>query len=683
MGCSKKVRTTLNQSNEILQENRVDPPLITDSEDKEESDTASGDSPVASDQDDTEKEPGPVTPQEPDERPDPVVVTPPSPPSKDAVPLPEESPASALPVEPKEQVLSSENPFTSRFLGPQKLPFAQGKDVSQMLATTTRELTVPGGLQSGQFCLAESKPLDHPTRVLFIVDKSAHNWHSDHRVEKRRDSIRRFFETNKDNGWYSWGMITFQGDQARSEIFRKDSGSDPVFTKDLSLVDRAINSLTYDAYEGGDVGYQDALSLAKKAIRDDLRQFPREEADYKIFFITGARPTDYNNYNDLQEDVREIVNLEINKVSLSTVYYGLEREHRFGRHGQIGVKDILKTMAYVGRGGYTEIQGPGFEDQDDARFYALFQSMQTPEAWHLQDSKIVVHNLNATMCENGFIGVDSDSDFLCDEDEERYGFNPQNRFSFPAGHNTPDKIRRWSGYGDYFRQREIYHQQMLSACSLPSHLDTDHDFLTNCEESHITNTDPNMPLTNRTSSDPRLSDTDRDFFIDGLEFSYFKYRDGGRGGRFLLDQSNVQAIFDGEQTTAGDQMLQHRNPFQQDDMNFKYQVQATPHISALGPDGGTNCYQYQQSEIRLYPTKQVFIRDTLQGVSHRAGENVMLVYFFMTPRLNTAPWRGAYQYGLRRLVLPPRESHFAPGMSLENISFRAYSLFQDISQFLQ
>lgn len=534
-------------------------------------------------------------------------------------------------------------------------------------------------LQEGQFCLTESRPLTHPTRILFVVDRSRHNWQSDRDGLQRIENIRRFFETNKENGWYSWGMISFYNrDDAKPEIWRRDSGNTPTFTKDPQLVDRAINNLIFHTSDAGsEVGYKEPLKMAKEVIENDLEQFPRENANYVVFFIAGERPADYDNYDDLQEDVQEIIDLKPGKISLSTVYYGFD--HIFDRQGEIRIRDILKTMAYIGRGGYVELEDS--PEQNDSKFYALLQSIQTPEAWHLQDQRVVVHNLNATICEDGLLDVDSDSDFLCDRDEERYGFNPQHRFSFPQGHSIPDKIRRWRGYGDYFRYREVYKRDMLSECSDAPLLDTDHDFLTDCEEKHIINTDPNMRL-RRTSSDPRLPDTDGDGFIDGLEFSYFKYTDGRRGGRLLLDRSNVRSTFDGEEVNAGDQILQHRNPFQQDAGAFEYQMQVTPRISALGPNGGSNCYQYQQSQIKLYPTKAVFIGDTLSRISHEAHHNMILVYFVMTPRLTTAPWQVVYQYGLQTLVKPDETDYFI-GLNFDYLNFQMYSVFLDLLPFLR
>ena len=195
-------------------------------------------------------------------------------------------------------------------------------------------------------------PVDAPhlVKVLFVVDKTWYNQQMDTDASLRISIVRSIYEAHQNEGWYSWGLITFEGDEARGDPVKAHitnrRGNDPIFTSNRQIVESAIREIQIDVDEGWMVFYKKALDMVKKTIRDDLERPTQGGSHYAVIFIAGTSPRDeeygglpHHNYNSeklasLDNDIRDIVNLGQrgynNRVTFSTVYYGIE--HRAGHY---------------------------------------------------------------------------------------------------------------------------------------------------------------------------------------------------------------------------------------------------------------------------------------------------------------------------------------------------------------
>ncbi len=496
----------------------------------------------------------------------------------------------------------------------------------------------------GEFCTMSPEDIDRHTKFLFIVDKSGSNGSTDPGATKRADNIDLFYQDNKDNESFQWGLITFQNGDSNAEI--SDGNPDnPIFTTEENQVNDAIDSLR--SGDSGSTPYRAALNLARKAIEDDIELYPEEDNIYMLFFITDGVPTDYNGDQALYADVKNLVDLVDNRIFLSTAYYG---------PGNGSAENRLREMADVGKGKFVN-----FNNTDNLDFNDLIV-LPTKEPWQIKDNLMLVYNLNSTVCEDGEFGTDSDADGLCDKDEKKYGFDPQNRFSTPPGYE--EFAESWYGYGDYFRWRAVVFEESLPPCEDRS--DEDHDLLTYCEETYIVNADPKG--TDNQSGDPLLYDTDKDGFIDGIETIAFKYLNKGAGA---MDDTNMSQSFDGESADAGTQIREHRNPLAYDAGADKYDLQIT--MKGFTPTGQT-CYRFRQDKLRVYPTLPVSEENTLAGAGHKEGENAVLVYFIQTPHRDPNG-DGILMYSVQKLFNSQTQSDAlgrAAGLKINNQVFKTY-----------
>ena len=237
-------------------------------------------------------------------------------------------------------------------------------------------------------------PLPQLVKVLFVVDKSFYNQRSDRDGGLRTHFVRAIYDAHKAEGWYSWGLIAFEGDDAPGDEAefhtcqrnRSRCSGDPIFTTNHRIVENAISFIQIGLDEGLQIRYKKALDLTEKIIKEDLEQPTQGGSHYAVFFITGSsfRDGEYGyNHRDrdgqrfpadrlqrLYNKVGEIVNLTHqgynNLVTFSTVYYGIEHRanHYLDRHGgsrnpdppAIDPRVVLQEMAKYGNGRYISIE---------------------------------------------------------------------------------------------------------------------------------------------------------------------------------------------------------------------------------------------------------------------------------------------------------------------------------------
>jgi hypothetical protein len=303
------------------------------------------------------------------------------------------------------------------------------------------------------------------------------------------------------------------------------------------------------------------------------------------------------------------------RVFLSTAYYGPPDALAAGG---------LERMADRGRGKFADLNVT-----KDFGINDLLVAGPSGEAYKMRS--FMVYNVNSAICFDGSIGVDSDGDGLCDEDEKRLGspFDPANRFSFG------------DGYSDYFHwYAKFVSKETLYPCNDRS--DEDHDLLTACEESYMYNSRPTG--TDRITADPKNFDTDMDRMIDGIE--YFMLHDKSAP----LDANNLYRSYDGETENAYMQIGLHKNPLYPDAQLRVPDIYDTT-VIPLGPNGGgQTCYKFKQDSLKTFATLPVTAAHALgPEFAHPPYGNTVLVYYIETPERDpNGP--GIYMYSLQTLT---------------------------------
>ena len=255
--------------------------------------------------------------------------------------------------------------------------------------------------------------------------------------------------------------------------------------------------------------------------------------------------------------------------------------------------DLLKDISEQGKGEYIDY---------NTKTQIPFQS-QFDEPWQME--RFLVYNLNAGFCLDGFVGMDSDGDGLCDHDENKIeGFHADNRFSFQ------------DGYGDYFHWLALQKQIILPACQDQS--DIDKDLLTHCEEKYLNalyaKKGKGSKLVPLKTNHP---DSDGDSIIDGIEVLIYLADEPSAP----LDPHNLSKIrFSGEGTDL-DKILKHLSPFTSENGQIAYDTQLT---SLRGENA--SCYAIQQNTLPLYPVLPVYNGDAFNDFQHNTNENVIFIY---------------------------------------------------------
>ncbi len=491
---------------------------------------------------------------------------------------------------------------------------------------------------AGDFCISPPEDIERYTKFLFVMDKSGSNNETDPGATKRANNIEKFYNDNLHEDFFKWGMIAFYNSNPQAYI------QNPYFTQDEPIFRDAISRLR--GPDAGSTPYLSTLGVTREAIRSDIEENLDEDSVYMVFFVSDGVPTDTNDIATIRSSVRDIVSLRPGRIFVSTAYYGPNSGT---------ATSILEGMADEGGGKFVN-----FNNTDELDFNELVVK-PTKEPWGMK--KMLTYNLNAGFCLNGDVGVDSDADGLCDIDErqisQQYGpelaelgidrLDPAKRFSLSEG---PLK-----GYGDYFVWRYLVFGEVLNPCE--DREDKDFDMLTKCEEAHLKNQRPSG--TDRFNGDPLNPDTDLDGYLDGIEIYTFK--DKGSAN----DDQNVSLSFDFEEEDAGTQISEHRNPLIYDPQAVRYDMRVFP----TGIEGGKSCYSFSQTVLELFTTLEVRAEDTLPGLEHAAGENVVYLYYIQTPQSDkNGP--GVLKYSFQKLMADNRKEDEVFGLKVRDDVFSSY-----------
>ncbi|MCB0422402.1 MAG: hypothetical protein KDD61_15490 [Bdellovibrionales bacterium] len=499
---------------------------------------------------------------------------------------------------------------------------------------------------NNQFCLKPPTGKIRYNNVLFVIDRSGSNAPHDVNLVSdpgndpdeflRGTAIEEYFNRHKNDPYYRWGFIFYSGQQISSYI---NQGNDRVPTFENSAVmEQAISDFYADSDVSGSFGtdYTASLALVENAIQNDLAlnaDKTEEEHIYTVLFASDGYPIENGSQKPItsMEDprikkIKTIVALPARHISLSTVYYA---RPDYPIDPTAAVRG-LKYMAEAGKGSFSDVRETGRISFGDVLVGVR------PEAWRIKRMRLVVFNLNSAACESGEIGTDSDSDGICDEDEIAYNnrayyrsvlgdrrFDPQNR-------NSIDE-----NYGDsfYWKFSLLPTGAGLEECSPDLRDDDkDFDFLNSCEEGMLHDQAANGPHADwkipNNAANPLNPDSDGDAFLDWIEFSWFR-----------LDSAfsapvNYTNIADHYSTSVTGEILmaEHRHLIYPD--QFKHSSYDTRlRFTGLNKEG-ENCYSFNQDQLELYPTKELLQKSQAGGydaLTHKAGENLILMYFIATP----------------------------------------------------
>lgn len=491
----------------------------------------------------------------------------------------------------------------------------------------------------------------HENKILFVIDKTKTNKKSDPDGHIRINGIKNFMKNNKNN---NFGFIVFSKEVSSPLTINNI----PVFRSNYSELEKAIEEIDEQKDEGKK-NYLDLLSWIKKSIENDMRIPSRLLTDYYVMFISDGYPS--ASEEDQKQFIQGMKSFSdtYDNVHVHSAYYG-----QYKNRGS-GFGEQLKTLSTTGVKLFIMIKTGFFipfiplfnskkisqeEEEgstDDVHFVKAVSEQNGGDYidynkngnWNFQTQleKIwnmdffLVYNLNAGFCFDGYIGVDSDGDGLCDQDEDLIeGLNSDSRFSFN------------DGYGDYFHLLAINNQKTLPPCSDRS--DDDHDLLTVCEEKYLNFLHSSELLS------PKNPDSDADGVIDGIEAMIYLLNDASAP----LDPNNLK---------NGDlsKITRHISPFSPEEKQIA-------HETVLSPLSGKNasCYGIQQNTLPLYPT--ISVSNTFKNMSHKKGENIILIYF-MHKMENSSNY--VYQWTYKKVRMMENQHQFR--ISLNDSQFQYFS----------
>ena len=525
----------------------------------------------------------------------------------------------------------------------------KGADLASTLVDTEITDAIP------LFCSEDA--VFYETKVLFVVDQTNSNKKSDPNKTIREQNIRNFIEHNE-NSSVSYGIISFS-DHVFSPItlIGNDVVDDIVaFTSNPETIETSLTEMLSKPDKGGG-NYVKLLDQVLSEIQDaldfDQRTTSNKIVDYHIVFMSdGNLSVRENGRKNFTTGIKTIVD-QFDRVYVHSVYYGDYKNRGPGFAKRVGQGFNAALQLYVlSSGGFFP-----FSRRSDSERTSSISSRETDDVHHLKSisengqgtyvdkneesgltldlrqqwhtEPFIVYNLNAGFCLNGTVGLDSDMDGLCDEDEmEMPGFEPYNRFSFA------------DGYGDYFHWLELEQQSSLTPCSNKN--DNDHDLLTDCEEEYINSIDSGFPLLSVDNPD---SDGDR--ILDGIEvLVYFAKDPLAARNRYNLDKES-----DG--LSDYDKIVRHISPFISVEEQTAYDTRLVP---VEGENG--SCYSLRQTKLPLYSTLPVDKDDTLSQSVQKQGDNTLLIYT-LKKRKNSDSH--VYQFMYRTIYVDSENLHFPVG----------------------
>lgn len=484
------------------------------------------------------------------------------------------------------------------------------------------------------FCTPDPGSQSTETRILFVIDKSGSNNKTDPGGNRRYDAINNFFNKYTDNDKIKWALIEFQDSKATSSF------SNPYF-RNANEFATVIPTSQANTDVGG-TPYRAAITEISAAVRDELLSSNSQiKLNFEIVFLSDGVPTDYGDPviddGKIMTDVKNLTEISLGLIHLSTVYYNLSDT------ADTKAALRLKSMASVGQGEFQDAS-----DGQDLNFDKLIKFGTDIYAYHVKD--FFVYNLNTTLCDDGHIGTDSDSDGLCDKDEDRYNAILSSKIAVTYNGKAFSKTNRNSfnaQYSDIFVYRQLMGESLPDCSPEESKLDEDSDLLNNCEEKFLTNYSPmgpNQIWTDEMNSVEKHSsqtnfDSDGDGLLDILELYFFKEKG------LSLDYFSVYKNFYGQ--SQYDLFKNHQSKINPDS-TAPYNIDVK-HVERK--INGQNCYSFYQENLPLYNVSPLnYSGANNLNLTHGSDENVVLVYYIVVPE-NDPSSKGIMMQSYQRIKL--------------------------------
>ncbi|MCB0365041.1 MAG: hypothetical protein H6624_11775 [Bdellovibrionaceae bacterium] len=524
-----------------------------------------------------------------------------------------------------------------------------------------------------QLCLRPPENRVRVNKVLFVVDKSGSNAGNggnpgnDPDDVRRADNIQAFFDMHRNEPYYKWGYIVFGVETNKAHAYINDGSiSSPIFG-DANQMQAAIDQHRA-VPDDGCTPYLAALQLAKRAVENDMRNFPDEDSVYNIFFMSDGFPNDANSAVNCGSTtavtssptdpyilgVKDLIRVAPDRIFFSTAYYALP-ENDPGR----AAADGLHYMADAGGGKFADLQG-----SDTLNFEELKLGPR-PESWILK--RMSIYNFNAAYCTDGTRDADSDGDGLCDKDEIDFNNKFADRLTGSKRFDPRDRNSINPKYSDLFsfKFEVLPTGDGLKSCA-DLEEDQDHDLLNSCEERMLFDNQANGPTPQWTeqmresgggTANPKNPDTDGDGFIDSIEYFSFGVKSNP------VNYNNIFDRFTGG-ITAETLMAEHRHPMNPtvagaDSTDFRVT------FSGINTKG-ENCYNVDLRHLPLYRTQGVGITRVsgIPELVHNDDESVILIYYLMTQERNPNG-RGYYFFSYKKLH---NQQGWSNGLQFDNFS---------------
>ena len=423
----------------------------------------------------------------------------------------------------------------------------------------------------GVFCTENPQELVFPVKILFIIDTSGSMAFTDPEAQ-RAQAVGAVVNQYNSNPGVSFSLVRFSG----SSVLLTSG-----FTKDPAELDDALIQIRE---ADGVTNYRGAIGEATNLLTGDILGSDlgeRVRSRYVIIFLSDGLPypPDTNRYEDIYEDVQNLMQLESLDVGEMRFHTAFLNSPDTPFDVAEEARDLLQNMAVLGKGTFTN-----FANGEEINFlnidYTAIQRVYTLV-------NVIVSNLNVRAGVSSLL-VDSDRDGIPDDDEDLLGTSPI------LWDTDAD------GCGDLLEGR-LRFDPLSSDCGCsPPVTDEDRDGLNSCEELWL-----------GTTRD--IFDSDTDGIPDGIEFSL---------GLNPLGEDRLDDLdFDGVRN--GDEVQRHTNP-QADDPEvqsrwaYAYSVVGRPVM-----DEGRRCYDFRVSNVQFRPVSET--------PGQPGGTNLLRVYFAQVP----------------------------------------------------